>query len=291
MEGATAEPGSAVGLRRLSIPVFLGLVIVYLAIIQGGGRIAASALDEAEHGKYTTSEEVIYGLLIPVGLSLLFVYGVVAALGWWRPVLVDDRPVQRWVWVVPVAFAITILVGINYPDLLDKDIGFVLLLLLGTQCVGFAEEGMFRGIGVTTFRVNGFSEGKVALWTSIVFGAVHLSNMFGGEGAGAFGQAVAVSFAGYFFYLTRRVSGSNVLNSVLHGLFDFTIVSSFVIAGDDDVYLGAMAPIAVYIVVGIILLIRRRHIEPAPAAATADQVPKALGAAPDSRPPHTRLRH
>ena len=267
MEGATAAPGSTDGLRRLSIPVFLGLVIVYLAIIQGGGRIAASALDEAEHGRYTTSEEVIYGLLIPVGLSLLFVYGVVAALGWWRPVLVDDRPVQRWVWVVPVAFAITILVGINYPDLLDKDIGFVLLLLLGTQCVGFAEEGMFRGIGVTTFRVNGFSEGKVALWTSIVFGAVHLSNMFGGEGAAAFGQAVAVSFAGYFFYLTRRVSGSNVLNSVLHGLFDFTIVSSFVIAGDDDVYLGAMAPIAVYIVVGIILLIRRRHIEPAPGAA------------------------
>ena len=265
MEATTAAAGSSLDPRRLSVPVFLGFVIVYLAIIQGGGRIAASALDEAEHGRYTTSEEVLYGLLIPVGLSLIFVYGVVAALGWWRPVLVDDRPVQRWVWVVPIAFAITVLVGINYPDLFDKDIGFVVLLLLATQCVGFAEEGMFRGIGVTTFRVNGFTEGKVALWTSITFGAVHLSNMFGGEGASAVGQAIAVSFAGYFFYLTRRVSGSNVLNSVLHGLFDFTIVSSFVIVGEHEAYLGAMAPIVVYIVVGIILLLRRRHIEPSPA--------------------------
>ena len=97
----------------VSVLVFLGLVVVYLAIIQGGGRIASAAIDDAGHGKFTTSEEVLYGLLIPVGLSLIFVYGVVAVLGWWRPVFVDGRPVQRWVPVVPIAFAVTILVGIN----------------------------------------------------------------------------------------------------------------------------------------------------------------------------------
>jgi hypothetical protein len=42
------------------------------------------------------------------------------------------------------------------------------LLLLGALMVGFAEEGMFRRIGVTTFRINGFSEGKVGLWSSCV---------------------------------------------------------------------------------------------------------------------------
>jgi hypothetical protein len=71
-----------------------------------------------------------------------------------------------------------------------------------------------------------------------------------------------VSLAGYFFYLVRRVSHGNVLNSVLHGLFDFTLLSSFV---GDDPYPGAFAPAAVYVVLGIVLLVRRRHIEPASA--------------------------
>lgn len=79
---------------------------------------------------------------------------------------------------------------------------------------------MFRGIGVTAFRANGYQEGKVALWSSIVFGAAHLTNAIGGGGGAAVGQAIAVSFAGYFFYLTRRVSGGLLLPAIVHGLFD-----------------------------------------------------------------------
>jgi hypothetical protein len=116
-----------------------------------GGRIATSTLDDAEHGEYTTTNEVVVGLLIPIAVSVLFVYGVVALLGWWCPVFVDDRPVQRWLWVVPAVLVASVLVGLNYSDLLDKDAAFVLALLLATQCVGFAEEGMFRGIGSRSF--------------------------------------------------------------------------------------------------------------------------------------------
>ena len=87
--------------------------------------------------------------------------------------------------------------GIDYAELADKGVGFTLLLLLAALCVGFGEEGMFRGIGVTTFRVNGLSEGRVALWSSAVFGAVHLTNAIT-TGGTAVTQAIAVSFAGYF---------------------------------------------------------------------------------------------
>jgi hypothetical protein len=38
-------------------------------------------------------------------------------------------------------------------------------------------------------------------------------------------QAIIVSAAGYFFYLIRRVSRGNVVNSVIHGLVDFSILS------------------------------------------------------------------
>jgi hypothetical protein len=66
------------------------------------------------------------------------------------------------------------------------------LLLLAALCVGVAEEGMFRGIGVTMLRSNGYSERQVAVWSIVIFGLVHLANAIG-TGAGAIGQAVAAS--------------------------------------------------------------------------------------------------
>ncbi len=82
---------------------------------------------------------------------------------------------------------------------------------------------MFRGIGVTVLRKHGLREGGVALWSSLIFGAAHLTNVFS-SGLSALPQALIVSFAGYFFYLVRRVSRGNVLNSVMHGLFDFSTI-------------------------------------------------------------------
>jgi membrane protease YdiL (CAAX protease family) len=166
----------------------------------------------------------VRALVLPIGLSVIFVYAVVAVLGWWRPVFVDERPVQRWVWVVLITFGVVILAGTDYGALTDKGAGFVIALLLGGLLVGFAEEGMFRGVGVTVFRANGYPEAKVALWSSVVFGAVHLTNAISTGGA-AVGQAIAVSFAGYFLYLTRRVSGGLLVPAVIHGLFDFSITS------------------------------------------------------------------
>ena len=84
---------------------------------------------------------------------------------------------------------------------------------------------------------------------SVIFGAVHLTNAVG-HGAQAIPQALAVSFAGYFFYLTRRVSGSNVLNSALHGIFDFALLSGTAILVDQDPYVGSLAAIVAYLVVG-----------------------------------------
>jgi hypothetical protein len=245
--------------RRIPVVVFIAIVVAYLVVLQLVGRVATAGLHE-DFGQFTRIDEVTRGLLLPVGLSLILVYGVVTALGWWRPVFVDDRPVRRWVWVIPGILALSTLAAINYGGLGHKSIGFVVLLLIGALMVGFAEEGMFRGIGVTTFRLNGFSEGKVALWSSVVFGAAHLTNVFSGNGA-AVAQAVIVTFAGYFFYLTRRVSGGLVIPAILHGMFDFSLISTAVVSG--KTYAGALAAIAAYLIIGVVLLVRRHRIEPA----------------------------
>lgn len=119
---------------------------------------------------------------------------------------------------------------------------------------------MFRGLGVVMLRDHGLTEGRVVLWSSVVFGVVHLSNVIG-HGLAALPQAVIVSVAGYFFYLVRRVSRGNLANSVIHGLFDFSLLTGSAILVDQTAYLGSFAAILVYVVLGVTLLIRRRHIE------------------------------
>ncbi len=246
------------GTRRLSYAAFALVVIGYLVVIKGIGTLAGKIWDIDD---VTTTEGVIVLMWLPLGAALVYTYAWVAALGWWRPVLHDSRPVQRWVWAVPIVFAVCIGLAINYGELADKGIGYVLALLVATQIVGWGEEGMFRGLGVTTLRDHGLSEGKVALWSSLIFGAVHISNAIGGAASQALPQAVAVSFAGYFFYLIRRISRGNIVNSVIHGLFDFSIISATAVVVDQKGYVGTAAAILAYLVVGILLIIRRKRIE------------------------------
>jgi hypothetical protein len=249
--------------RRLSYVGFALVVLVYLAIIQLGGRVIDHAADiDGTHG-FVTTHNTLLTLWIPIGISLVFTYAVVIWLGWLQPVLHDDEPVNRWVWVVPIVFAVGIAGAIDYHALAEKGLAFTVVLLVGTQFVGWAEEGMFRGIGVTMFRRHGMSQAQVAVWSSAVFGAVHLTNAIG-RGAQAIPQAIAVSFAGYFFYLIRRVSRGNVLNSVVHGLFDFSIISGTAVAVHQDLYPATSLAILVYVVLAVVLLVRRKHIEPSP---------------------------
>jgi hypothetical protein len=254
------EPITPTGRPRMSYGAFALIVIAYLALIQLGGLLVTNAANVASDQGFVTADNVLISLWIPVGAALVFTYAVIAAIGWQRPVFRDDWPVQRWVLVVPIVFAVGIILATDYSSLASKGLGFTLILLIGTQFVGWGEEGMFRGIGVTMLRDHGLREGHVALWSSIIFGIVHLTNAIG-HGASAIPQAITVSLAGYFFYLMRRVSRGNVLNSVIHGLFDFSIVSGTAIIVHQRAYAGSVAAIGVYIILIVVLLVRRHRIE------------------------------
>ena len=138
------------------------------------------------------------------------------------------------------------------------------MLMLCMLLVGFGEEGMFRVVGVVSLRQHGFDRGQ---GRPVV--KRHLRTRPRRERdrrrSEALGQAVIVSFAGYFFYLIRRVSRSNLLNSVLHAGFDFTVISSTQIfpEGEDVHAAGAAVAILVYLVCGVIVVVRRHKIEPA----------------------------
>ena len=244
--------------RSLGVAGFVVLVVVYLAVLQGVGQLLTIGRP-VEYVRMSTIDQLWRSVLAPVGLSVVLVFGVIAWLGWRRPVWVDDRPVQRWVIVVPVLMVVSIVVVTDYAGLAAKPVTFVVLLLLGSLLVGFGEEAMFRGIGVTVFRRRGFTEGKVALWSTVLFGVAHASNILT-EGLSAFAQVMTTIIAGYFFYLIRRRSGGLLVPALVHGLWDFSLISGLVTPGRiNPLFAVALVVEAVLLVV---VLLRRKHIEP-----------------------------
>jgi CAAX protease family protein len=105
------------------------------------------------------------------------------------------------------------------------------------------------------------TEGKVALYTSVIFGAVHLSNALA-TGTSAIVQAIVVSFTGYMLYLTRRWAGTIWLAMPVHSSQDFVILSGQI---GVDAEASPLAIVLLPTMIGLaILLYRRRHrIDPA----------------------------
>ncbi|MET8698027.1 type II CAAX endopeptidase family protein [Kitasatospora sp. NPDC004723] len=269
----SAPPSPALTGRRLTWPWFLAVVVVYLAILQGLGALIGVERGSGD-SQFPTTESVVRNGVIPIGLSVLFGVGVVTWLGWWGSVLNYRVPVRRWVRFVPVSMLVVAVLAVNYPNLADQPASLVLALVAMTALVGIGEELMFRGIGVQVFKRAGLSEGKVALWSSVVFGVVHVSNAFG-EGAQAILQAVIVSTSGYFFYLCLRVGGVLLLPMLVHGLWDFSLVSNSV-GTDPKASPGMILPIVLQIALIVLVIVKRRTVEPpaytgagAPSAPTA----------------------
>lgn len=245
--------------RRLAWPWFLVIVVVYAGIIQGLGFLTGVDTSSSDSA-FPTTESLVRNALIPIGASIVFAAAVVTWLGWWGEVLHYRAPVRRWVRWVPASMLAVALLGLNYGHLGDQSASLVVCLLLLGLFVGVGEELMFRGIGVQVFRRAGLTEGKVALFSSLVFGLVHLSNAIG-AGAQAILQALIVSTSGYFFYLCLRVGGVILLPVLVHGLWDTSLFSNLV--GDEPQASPGMALIIVLqAVLIIVLLVRRRSIEP-----------------------------
>ena len=166
---------------------------------------------------------------------------------------------QRWVRIVPIALLLAAVVGASWGNLFDQKADLVLTLVVLVLIVGFTEELMFRGVGLVTFRRMGLTEARVALYSSVAFGAVHLSNALG-TGTSAIFQAIAVSFTGYMLYLTRRWAGAIWLAMPVHSSQDFAILSGQV---GVDPEASPLALIVVVTMIGLAILLwhRRDRIE------------------------------
>lgn len=240
--------------RRLPVWGFILLVIGYLAAVQLIPQLTTPP--DSKYGAFTTTAEIVGGLWMTVAVGSVIGFVAVAVLGWWRPVFVDDRRLPRWTWVFPVVLLVGIVAGTSYGNLSDKGLSYTLMLLAGCLFVGVSEELMFRGIGITVFRQAGFTEGMVALWTCVLFGLAHATNIFT-EGVGAVPQVLVTAVAGYFFYVTRRVSGLLIVSMIIHGLWDFGLFTNTLSTPTGT---GGIVFILVDIVLAIVAIVTIRKV-------------------------------
>ena len=234
------------------------LVLVYAAIIQVGGRVIGHDVDADD--AWATAGNIIEAALIPIALSSVFVILLATWLRWWPQIIHEPLRVQHWVRIVPIALLVAAAVGASWGNLFDQRAELVLTLVVLVCLVGFTEELMFRGVGLVTFRRMGLTEGRVALYSSLIFGAVHLSNALG-TGTSAILQATVVSFTGYMLYLTRRRAGAIWLAMPVHASQDFVILSGQVGIDAESTPL-AIIVLPTMIGLAILLWLRRHRIEP-----------------------------
>lgn len=249
------------GGRELAWWQFLVLVLVYAGIIQIGGRVIGADVHSDEG--WATAGNIVEASLIPIGSSSLFAIGLATWLRWWPQIIHEPRPVQRWVRIVPITLVLAAAIGASWGNLFDQRADVVLALVVLVLLVGFTEELMFRGVGLVTFRRMGLTEAGVALYSSVVFGAVHLSNALA-TGTSAILQAAVVSFTGYMLYVIRRWAGVIWLAMPVHSTQDFVILSGQVGVHPET---SPLSVVVLPTMIGLaILLWRRRHrIEPEPA--------------------------
>lgn len=205
-----------------SIGLAVGIWIAYLIVWIGGLLVLQP--DDADFSD--SFESVANSRYIALALIGGIVFGVVVttALGWWREVLHDDRPVTGWLRWMPLIVLGMILLSTDYAAIPDIDADVMKWIILASVFVGITEELTFRGLEVVTLRKTPLPESRVWLISTVLFGLIHVPNaLLGAELWISAVNAVLAFCAGTFFYVIRRSTGSIIPAMVAHGLWDFTL--------------------------------------------------------------------
>lgn len=248
-----AEPVSDVEPSKLrvkpSIAIGIGVYAGYLAIFYATWAI--NGVDYPHIGETVESAKLHYAM--PTLLGCAFLVVVVSALGWWRPVLFDrTRSGPKWAWIGPILMFGVAVLSFAMTKTANVTGGLVLWSVLGGIGVGFGEEVITRGTMLVGFRSK-LTEGKVWLYTTLFFSALHIPNvLFGLAPKDMPGQLVLTFIFGSLLYATRRLSGTLLLPMFLHGLWDSSVFLPHASGADPNplvVPLYLLAAVCAYVVV------------------------------------------
>lgn len=198
--------------------VVIGIFVAYAALVSVLWKV--NKVDYATIGE--TREKIVRGIVQPIGAGALLLAIAVTVLGAWHDSIVEssDRA-PGWVIVVPILIAV---VAFGNASRIDFRMPGNALpwLAAGTLLVGFSEEMVTRGVMIVGLREAGWSELRVYLVCTVLFGLLHGINAFFGQSLQqTVAQIVMAFLGGTAFYLTRMVTGSLLVSMVLHAAWDF----------------------------------------------------------------------
>lgn len=241
--------------RRVKIWQYLVAVLGYLVIVQG--LTIALASSGSGHDTVGSVDSLVRSVVVPVGVGAAYVVAIVAWHGGWQRLFVVPR-LRRWTLLLVALLFVGIVAVTNYGGLAEVGLLHALVLLVAVLLVGFAEELLFRGIGVDAFRSAGHRERSIAIWTSVIFGIAHGSNAaITGDVPAALLQVLLTTLTGALFYVVLRSTGMLVAGMAAHGLWDFGILSTQVIPSDPHDLVNA-APVLVVVILLTVVIRRRR---------------------------------
>lgn len=248
-------------------------LVIYLLFAAVLGNIAGAL---APDGDLTAEFALSHFIPLPIaiGLALWFVWWS----GWWRDVWRNTstlrlEPRRRWLIAIPVLLVALPLGQLPSVPWVERGLGTVLIVLVGTIMVGFGEEVVLRGILFVSLRER-HGELVTLLVTSLLFGAAHVvgSVWAGVPPAAILFQVAALSMTGSLYYWVRRVTGRLWVGMAIHALTDFTLYlasgeasAAEAMASSDD--LGPLTPVLATIqsllialaVAGVISAAREDH--------------------------------
>ncbi|MFF3063434.1 CPBP family intramembrane glutamic endopeptidase [Oerskovia sp. NPDC057915] len=260
-----------------SVPVAAVVFVVYCVIVIGLMRISGVGYEHF----FDTTGDTMRAVVLPLAAGAVW---LVAFLVWarWDHVFRDARrlPTGWFLWSLPallVLVAVLHLAGLDWTLFAPEH---VLAVLLASLLVGFTEETLFRGVVLRAMRQGDRSEGMAILWTTLWFGAFHLTNLLLNE-PGAVVQIFFAALTGTALYLARRGTGTILAAMTLHALWDFSTFLAGVHMSDSaatnvaNVLVTIVYPLAAVTLVVLVVRDRRR---PAREAITPAEVP--AGSAP-----------
>jgi membrane protease YdiL (CAAX protease family) len=169
-----------------------------------------------------TADNALKAVVIPLVVAAGALIIVTTLLGWWKSTLRDPHRARGWIMAVPIVMLTATIAGINYGGLGDIDSKLLLWIAVGTLLVGFAEELMYRGLVLVSFR-GAMPESHAWFWSSVAFGLLHGANFFLGQDLFPTIQQVGFAFVlGSGLYIARRASGVIFLPMLMHALWDFS---------------------------------------------------------------------
>jgi len=193
--------------------------LMYIGIIAAITVFIGPDYDEVA----ASTENILNGVVIPVGAATVGIVALTSYLGWWGPALRDRHRAPAWTIIVPLIMLAMVVFNLVETDFGQLETSYLLVLAVGMLLVGLGEELTTRGVLLVSMR--GRSNEFVAwLVSTVCFGLMHTLNFFFGQDLGPTLQQVALTMLyGTGFYILRRATGSLIWPMLLHAVWDFSV--------------------------------------------------------------------